>query len=327
MHIMNLNRIDLNLLVVFDAISQTRSVTLAAERLALSQPAVSHALGRLRASIGDPLFVRGRDGLTPTARAQAMIGSVAEILAEIGSLFSPREFDPATTTRVFRIGVSDYSTGAVLPELIRALRAAAPGVTLEAQPFGEHSLAQLETGGLDCSFWGGGPVKEPFRSHPLFRDRPVGLICGRHPLAKRANRGAVTLKDYLSYPHVLVTVGHITANPIDTALAAMGRTRRVAIATPGYSVNFALIVGTDLIMSPPARLAREAERLGLVTFELPVPVRHNAYALIWHRRTDADPANKWLRELIVSQHFREAGTPHDAGKRPTARRGRRVRGG
>src|ERR1700676_5001132 len=99
----NLRRIDLNLLVVLDAISRTRSVTSAAQRLALSQPAVSHALGRLRALLGDPLFVRGRDGLAPTARAQAMIGPVAEILAEIGKVFSPGAFAPAGATRAFRI--------------------------------------------------------------------------------------------------------------------------------------------------------------------------------------------------------------------------------
>lgn len=326
MHSVNLARIDLNLLVAFDAIARTGSVTRAADRLALSQPAVSHALGRLRALIGDPLFVRGRAGLTPTARAQAAIGPVAEILGKIGVVLEPTKFDPATSARVFRIGVSDYSTSAALPEAIRAARAAAPGVTLEAKPFGEHSLAQLESGELDCSFWGGGPLKEPFRSQPLFRDRPVGLISASHPLAGAARRGAVTLEQYLSYPHVHVTIGNIVANPIDRALAEMGRTRRVAVTTPGYSVNFALAAGTDLIMSPPARLARDAKRLGFVAFDLPIAVTDNAYALIWHRRADADPANAWLRGLVAAQLGEDSGAPIEARARTLARSARRVGG-
>jgi DNA-binding transcriptional LysR family regulator len=318
----NLHRIDLNLLVLFEAIAQTRSVTLAAERLARSQPAVSHALGRLRALIGDPLFVRGRHGLTPTARARAMIGPVAEILQRVGAVLGPSQFDPKTATRLFRIGSSDYSTSVVLPEVIRALRIAAPGVTLEAEAFGEQTLARLEIGELDCSFWGGGPLKEPFHSQYLFRDRPVGLVCGSHPLAKSARRGAVDLEDYLSYPHAQITVGHIAANPIDTALAALGRTRRIAVMIPGYSANFALLAGSDLILSPPARLAREAERLGLVAFELPISVPYNPYALIWRRGADADPANLWLRRLIVSQHSENVGATNVAAKR--ARRARLV---
>jgi DNA-binding transcriptional LysR family regulator len=272
--------------------------------------------------LGDPLFVRGRRGLTPTARAQAMIGPVAEILLQIGAVLGPSEFDPKTATRTFRIGASDYSTTAVLPDVIRALRVVAPGVMLEAEAFGEQSVARLEIGELDCSFWGGGPLKEPFHSQLLFRDRPVGLVCGSHPLAKRARRGAVSLEDYLRYPHAQIKVGQIAANPIDTALAAMGRARRVALMTPGYSANFALIVGSDLILSPPARLAREAERLGLVAFELPISVPYNPYALIWHRRADADPANIWLRRLIASQHDDNAGAANVASKR--ARRARLV---
>jgi DNA-binding transcriptional LysR family regulator len=319
MHSLNLSRVDLNLLVVFDAVAQTRSVTRAAERLALSQPAVSHALGRLRTLIGDPLFVRGRDGLVLTARGQTAIGPIADILAKVGAVLAPVAFDPATATRVFRIGVSDYAVSAALPDVVRALRSDAPGVTLEARPFGEHSLGDLETGELDCSFWGGGPLNEPFRARPLFSDRRVGLVCASHPLASIAKRRPVSIEEYLAYPHAQVTIGHIATDPIDAALAKIGRARRVAITTPGYAVNFAILVKSDLILSPPARLAREAGRLGFVAFNLPVSVHHNAYALIWHRRTDADRANEWLRDLIIARRVEEPAPIHAVAGR--ARRG------
>src|SRR5271154_6931253 len=132
---MNLRRIDLNLLVVFDEIARSRSVTIAAERLSLSQPAVSHALARLRDMIGDPLFLRSRRGLALTARAQAMVDPVGGILASIGAALAPGRFDPARSTHTFRLGVTDYSTVAALPSVIRAVRLAAPGVTLHSVSF------------------------------------------------------------------------------------------------------------------------------------------------------------------------------------------------
>jgi DNA-binding transcriptional LysR family regulator len=300
MHNMNLSRIDLNLLVIFDAIARTRSVTRAAERVALSQPAVSHALARLRELLGDPLFVRGRGGLAPTARAQALADPVRAILAEVSAALAPADFDPQTARRTFHIGVSDYSSAAALPSVMRTLRAIAPNVAIEAQTFGEQSFARLESGELDCSFWGGGPLGDPFRSRALFRDPFVGLVCARHPLAKAAQRGAIGLDAFLAYPHVVVTVGAIASNAVDLALAARGRARRIALTAPHFSVNFAILPGTDLVMAAPSRLARQAERLGLVRFKLPIDVGVAPYALIWHRRADTDVANAWMRETIVS---------------------------
>ena len=229
------------------------------------------------------------------------MGPVRAILAEIGAVLAPADFDPQTATRGFRIGVSDYASAAALPGVVRSLRALAPNVTLEAQPFGEQSLARLESGELDCSFSGGGPLGDPFRSRTLFRDPLVGLVCASHPLAEAARRGAIGLDDYLAFPHaVAVTVGIIAPSAVDLALMARGRTRRIALTVPHFSVNFAILTGADLVMSAPSRVAREAERLGLVRFDLPIDVATAPYALIWHRRADADAANAWLHETIFS---------------------------
>jgi DNA-binding transcriptional LysR family regulator len=144
-------------------------------------------------------------------------------------------------------------------------------------------------------------MEVPFRSRELFRDRPVGLVSEKHPIAKTAKRRAPNLEELLAYPHVRTTIGSVATDPVDVALAAVGRKRWVAVTTPSHSANFALMSRTDLIMCPAARLAQEATRLGFVVFELPIPVAFNAYALLWHKRAEVDPANRWLRELIVAE--------------------------
>jgi DNA-binding transcriptional LysR family regulator len=174
-------------------------------------------------------------------------------------------------------------------------------VTLHALPFGSESLARLEAGELDCSFWGGGPMPEPFRSRELFRDHPLGLVCATHPLAKTAKRRAPDLDEFLAYPHVKTTIENVATDPVDLALAAVGRARRIAVTTPSHSANFALMARTDSIMCPAARLTQEAARLGFVIFELPIQVAFNAYALLWHQRSETGPANQWLRELIATE--------------------------
>jgi DNA-binding transcriptional LysR family regulator len=135
----------------------------------------------------------------------------------------------------------------------------------------------------------------------LFRDRPVGLVCATHPIAKTAKSRAPNLEEFLAYPHVRTTIESVATDPVDVALAAVGRARRIAVTTPSHAANFALMTGTDLVMCPAARLAQEAARLGFVVFELPIPVAFNAYALLWHQRAEADPANYWLRELIAAE--------------------------
>jgi DNA-binding transcriptional LysR family regulator len=152
MNEMNTARPDLNLLVVFDAVASTGSVTLAAARVSLSQPAVSHALNRLRDVVDDPLFVRAGNRLTPTSHTTKMIPQVHELLERAGPLLVSPKFDPSTSTQTFRVGASDYAMMTVLPTLVRALRAQAPGTTLEIRPMGEASQAQPSTGELDLAF-------------------------------------------------------------------------------------------------------------------------------------------------------------------------------
>lgn len=299
MHSPNLSRVDLNLLVVFDAVARTRSVTGAADVLSLSQPAVSHALKRLRDLMRDPLFVRGRRGLVLTLRAEKCITEVQAILASVGRVLTSDEFDPAATTRSFRFAASDYAMMTIVPPIVRALRTMTPRAKIDIGHTGADLHARLEKADIDIAFAGAEEPESTIASRELFREHFVGLICERHLLAFKAGQGRLTLKEYLSFPHVAVTFRNPVRNSIDTKLAELGKTRHVAMTTPSFAANIASLRGTDLIMSLPSRLASLADRRGLVLFKLPLAVPDYPYLMSWHRRTDNDPAMKWLRSLVI----------------------------
>ncbi len=295
----NLRRIDLNLLVVFDAVAATRSVTAAADRLALSQPAVSHALGRLRHALGDTLFVRGRKGLTLTPRAADLVGPVREVLDAIGRAVAPPRFNPGETQQTFRLGATEYAALTVVPALARALHAAAPQALFELQHLDERMVERLESGALDLVFWATDPPAPPLVTAELFRETHIGVVDPRHPLAGRAQRGAVTLDDYLAFPHVRMSYGLATPNPVDDALGALRRERRVAVVTASFQSALASLVGTNLIATVPARVVSCFEPvMPLLRFQLPLTLSDYPYYALWHRRTDADPALQWLRGVI-----------------------------
>lgn len=300
MHNENLSRIDLNLLVVFDAVAATGSVTAAAARLSLSQPAVSHALGRLRRTVDDALFIRSRDRLVPTARAAAMIEPVRAILDAISGVLNEEAFSPLEDQRTFRVAASDYRVLTLLPGLMSALRRLAPRMALEIAPVGAETLRDLESGALDFTFWGLSSPKPPFEGRLLFHDRFMGFLSHRHRLAGAISGGGLGIEDYLSCPHAVAQFRASDTSPIDGALAAMGRARTIALASPSFMSNIAAVAGTDMITTLPGRLAPLALSHDLVPFELPVTVPPFPYHLIWHKRLAADPACVWLRETIAS---------------------------
>lgn len=300
MHETNLSRIDLNLLVVFDAVARNHSVTKAAESLSLSQPAVSHALARLRVLIDDPLFVRGRGGLNMTPRAEELVQPIRDILGSISRVLNSPAFAPEQSTRKFRVAASDYAVMTVIPGLVRLMRSHAPNTRLEVLNVGADTLDQLETGDVDIAFWGATPPGNPYSATELFREHFVGVLCARHPLATKAGQGKATLDDFLAFPHVMVTFSDPRKSPIDIELARVHRTRVIAVTTPNFASNVASITGTDLIMSLPARLAKASLKNDLIPFELPLRVPDYPYSIVWHRRVDSDPAISWIRELTVT---------------------------
>jgi DNA-binding transcriptional LysR family regulator len=296
---MNILRPDLNLLVVFEAVATCGSVSEAARRLSLSQPAVSHALNRLRDLVGDRLFVRSRAGLVPTTRAEAMIGPVRAMLANAGEVFAGGVFDPTTSERRFRIGTSAYSNATLLPMLLREFRHHAPGLSLEAVAIAPTTMADLETGQIDCTFWVGSISGPPWRSQQLLEERMIAMVDRTHPLAERAAAGSVELADYLAFPHIMITPAGSAACPIDAALGCLGLSRRVVVWTRSLEANLGALRGTDLIASLQQRMATVVKPEGFVAFEIPLDLSGFAYELVWHSRTDGDPGNVWLRETIT----------------------------
>ncbi len=296
---MNNSRPDLNLLVVFDAVVRSGSVTAASRDLALSQPAVSHALNRLRDVLNDPLFLRSKTGLVPTARAQQLVGPVQRILAEANLVFVASDFMAETSTRVFTIAATDYSALTLIPTLVRQLRNVAPGVLLNVVAFAEATLPDLQSGDVDVSFWGTVPPQNPWRWERLFEDRYVGVIAKSHALSGKVATPGVSLDDYLAYPHVVVSLRDPGSNQIDGALAGLHRMRKIAARTSGFVTNLACLHNTNLVASLPQRLCDARTLAECVTFEIPLALKPFHYGLVWHARADADPGLQWLRQQIA----------------------------
>ncbi len=294
---MNVQDIDLNLLRAFDAVLQERSVTLAAARLGLTQPAVSNALARLRALFNDPLFVRTPAGMDATPFARELGEPVRQALALLESALAHGPgFDPATSTRAFRFYMSDLGQIEFLPPLIERVQKVAPGVRLEAVALDVEDIADaLAAGALDLAVGFLPGLGSPVRRRQLFRDPYVCLMRADHPAIGKT----LTRKKFLAASHALVSYrgGH---RVIEEALERAGLARRIALRVPHFTVVPMVLERTDLVLVLPARVARVFERRGkLKTLPLPVPIPPADVGVHWHTRFDADPGNRWLREQLL----------------------------
>lgn len=296
MHKMNdLRRIDLNLLVVLDALLCEQHVTRAAERLHLSQPAVSHALARLRDLLGDPLLVRAGSTLVPTARALELVAPLAEALAQVQSLLAPNAFDPATARRTFRVAMSDYGAAIILPGLIRTLRRAAPGIDLQiSHASREGMLEGVLNGDIDVAAGVFPEMPNELRSSVLFEERYVCLLDRRSLPAD----GVLDLPTYLSRPHVLLEMRGSGTPEIERALTSLRECRRVAISLPHWNVAPQLISGTDLILTVSSRSVREIDQQELIVLPPPFEIAPFTFVLAWHKRRGGDQALNWLNRRI-----------------------------
>lgn len=296
MHKMNdLRRIDLNLLVILDALLSEQHVTRAAERLHLSQPAVSHALARLRDLLGDPLLVRAGSTLVPTARALELVAPLAEALAQVQSLLAPNTFDPATARRTFRVAMSDYGAAIILPGLIRTLRREAPGIDLQiSHASREGMLEGVLNGDIDVAAGVFPEMPNELRSSVLFEERYVCLLDRRRLPAD----GVLDLPTYLSRPHVLLEMRGSGTPEIERALTALRERRRVAISLPHWSVAPQLISGTDLILTVSSRSVREIDQQELIVLPPPFEIAPFTFVLAWHKRRGGDQALNWLNRRI-----------------------------
>jgi DNA-binding transcriptional LysR family regulator len=296
MHQMNdLRRIDLNLLVILDALLMEQHVTRAAERLHLSQPAVSHALARLRDLLGDPLLVRAGATQVPTPRALELVTPLAEVLAQVQSLLAPNTFDPATAKRTFRLAMSDYGAAIVLPGLVRTLRRDAPGIDLQiSHASREGMLEAVLNGDIDMAAGVFPEIPNELRSTALFDEHYVCLV-DRNSLP---TGGELDLPTYLSRPHVLLEMRGSGTPEIERTLTALRARRRVSISLPHWSVAPALISGTDLILTVASRAVSSVDGRSLIVVPPPFKIPAFTFVLAWHKRRSGDQALNWLKNEI-----------------------------
>ncbi len=299
MHTMQLGGLDLNALVVLDALLLTRSVTAAARSVGLSQSATSHALARLRRTFGDPLLVRGAGGLVATTRAEAMASPLREALAAMQrAVAGPARFDPATAQRRFVLSLADYVGLVMLPGLLQRVAAEAPGVDLQVRNHDGHGGELLARGEFDLMVV---PDSRPvegsgIRARKLFHERFVCLVHRDHPaLARRW-----TLESFVRLRHAVIAPTGRPGGVVDDALAELGLTRRVVLSLPQFLLAPFVVAGSDLVLTLPERVARVfVEQLPLLLVEPPLRLRGFTMQLLWHERSHDDPAHRWLRELCT----------------------------
>ncbi|TBV06594.1 LysR family transcriptional regulator [Stutzerimonas kirkiae] len=290
----DLRRVDLHLLIVFETLMHERSVTRAAERLFLGQPAISAALARLRGLFDDPLFVRSGRSMEPTSRALEIAGLLSPALDAISTAVSrAAPFDPQTSGAVFRIGLSDDVEFALLPPLIKRLRAEAPGVVLVIRRSNYLLMpGMLASGEISVGVGYTGELPANAKRKVLRRSQPRLLRADLVP-------GALSLDDFCARPHALVSFSGDLGGFIDEELAALGRSRRVVLAVPQFNGLATLLAGTDIVATVPDYAAAVLATAGGVRNEpLPLPTPAFELHMAWRAAQDNDPAERWLRSRI-----------------------------
>jgi DNA-binding transcriptional LysR family regulator len=306
--LVKVNRIDLNLLVYLDALLRERNVTQAANQLNLSQPAMSNGLRRLRELFNDPLLVRTSEGMTPTERALELEPVVREVLSKIDQAVQPRgEFEASTAQRVFRIMASDYAESTLFPAVLGKLRTLAPGLTLDIMTPSDVSFLDVERGKVDMVINRFDSMPQSFHQIHLWDDSFTCVLSPENPVLND-----FTLENYLQANHVWVSktgmgVG-VGVDPsdvqrlgwVDAALNRLGKKRQIRVFTRHYQAAMTLAEQNDLIVTLPTRAAQlKLNNPRVVLREPPLEIPPLELKMAWSPLLQHNPANKWLRKLIV----------------------------
>lgn len=298
---MHLNRFDLNLLVALNALLDEKSVTRAAERVHVSQPAMSGALQRLRENFNDQLLVRVGRNMELTPRAKDLVQPVREILLAIeANLSAERTFEPKSAHREFNVCMTDFVAAVLLPKVMSTLSTAAPGIMLHVEPLSKDALPHLETGILDM---GVRAMVEPFRqldargivSEQLFSDDWVCVASADHPTLG----DSISVEEYLELPHVALSLGKGASTIEEVALRHMSIDIDVRATARSFSTLYFMLPGTSLIGLLPRRMASHLSTyMPSKILEMPFNIGMLNESLLWHERNAADPAHQWLRSLF-----------------------------
>jgi DNA-binding transcriptional LysR family regulator len=293
---MNLNSLDLNLLVALDALLREASVSRAALRIGLSQPAASHALQRLRDLIGDPLLVRTGARMELTPRAQGLRGPLAQALDQVRTLFARDEFDAARSERHFRLMMPDLAVELLMPPLMAKVTKLAPNVTIDVVPWRGPAIFTPEFArniDLVCSI---GDGFKGFHRQRLYTDSDALAVRRGHPVSARLKKREA----FLAARHVAVVIRGQSEDLIDIWLRSKNIERRIALVVPGYIEALHVTARTDLVAFVPRRLiAALSKQLSLQTITPPFDPGIDEQYLFYPTRAQMDPGSIWLRNLML----------------------------
>ncbi len=295
MRVTHLRQSDLNLLVVFAALAEERTITGAATRLFLSQPAVSRALQRLRWMFKDDLFIRGPGGYHLTAKGQIIRRELEVTLPKLDRLLGGDFFDPAKEEATFRIAGRDHAFSVLCPVFCRQFVPAASKVSFEFIAAHDGSFRSMERGRLDLVLCTDDEViPAHFQSEVLYKEGVVCVVAKENPLARK-----LTLKRYLDAWHISVKIKASEPTIVEKTLAAHGVKRRSAIRVPYLWAALRSVAGTEFMVTVPRRLgsALESDR-SLRILKPPPELRPFKYLMVWHRRMNSDAAHTWLRQIV-----------------------------
>jgi DNA-binding transcriptional LysR family regulator len=292
---MNWGAFDLNLLIVFDAVMQERSVTRAGGRIGLSQPAVSHALNRLPYMLKDELFIRTPDGMVPTPRAEQLAAPLRRALNDMQLALEPETFIPQEATRLFVLALNNYAAVILAPSLITAAISTAPGIRLDLRPTGLRDMpALLDRGELDLAIGTFDDAGERFARAPLLEDSFVVAMRRDHPAAQRE----LTEATLAGLSHLEISSSGEDLSFVDQWLGRQGLARNITHRAPRLSAA-AILSNTDMVAVLSRRLAEHwVQTNGLSICKLPFLSPAIQTGMLWHRRFDDQPAHLWLRKLL-----------------------------
>lgn len=294
---MNIRDIDLNLLVIFDALIQDLNVSKAALRVGLSQSAMSNALNRLRETLEDPLFTRTARGMIATQRARELEQPIREALATLQGAFSAGGgFDPQTTTHLFSLATTDYVEFVLAPSLAQKLFEEAPGVRMEITPLKEKTpYKDLEEGKIDIAIGYFPDLHGDVYQKELYSEEFVCLVNKKSP-----HKDKLTVNQFADLKHIIVSPWGGMTGWVDSLLEQQKKSRSVMVSTPYFLVAPAILAKTDYAVTIPKRLAEAVAPLfGLKILKHPLELNRMKINLLWHERTHKDPRNRWFREMVV----------------------------
>jgi DNA-binding transcriptional LysR family regulator len=294
---MKLRSIDLNLLVVLDALIAERSVQQAGRRLGLSQSATSHALDRLRKLFGDQLLVRTASGMEPTPRALSLVGPLRAALQDIEAALTPDTFDPVAAEGGFTIAVETYGTIVILPQLVE-IRKEAPGIEITVcSGSADEILVGIDRGNFDLGIGSFQHLPDRFMTCHLLSDEHVCVMRSNHPEAQVS----LSFEKYLAADHLLLSMSNSRSDEVDEALVSLNRARRIVMRVPHALAAVIALIRSDMFASVTRGAAHMfAETAPLLCVELPFSVPAAEFRLVWNRRLNHSPGHIWLRRKLVA---------------------------